>query len=177
MQQFREIRAWSPTPEHLAQLVSDAKSICDIPVHPAGCAEEAVRRADIVVLATSSCSPTIDNDWVSPGSLIISLGAYRPNMREMDPALVARARVVVDSRAAALREAGDIVQGIRERRFSEAHIVAELGEVVTGRAPGRTGEEQVVIFKSLGMAVEDLAAAQLAYARAREHQKGREISL
>ena len=98
-------------------------------------------------------------------------------MREMDPALVARARVVVDSRAAALREAGDIVQGIRERRFSEAHIVAELGEVGTGRAAGRTGEEQVVIFKSLGMAVEDVAAAQLAYARAREHQKGREISL
>jgi ornithine cyclodeaminase len=108
--------------------------------------------------------------------LVISLGAYRPDMREMDPALMARARVIVDSRAAALVEAGDIVQGIREGRWRDAHIAGELGEVIQGRVPGRTAAEEVVVFKSLGMAVEDVTAAQLAYVRARERGTGREIA-
>jgi ornithine cyclodeaminase/alanine dehydrogenase-like protein (mu-crystallin family) len=85
--------------------------------------------------------------------------------------------VIVDSRAAALVEAGDIVQGIREGRWRETHIAGELGEVIRGRVPGRTAVDEVVIFKSLGMAVEDVAAAQLASARARERGTGREISL
>jgi len=94
----------------------------------------------------------------------------------MDPALTARSRVIVDSRAAALVEAGDIVQGIRERRFTEAHIAGELGEVVLGRVSGRRRMDEVVTFKSLGMAVEDVAAARLAYTRAVEQGMGREIS-
>jgi alanine dehydrogenase len=94
----------------------------------------------------------------------------------MDPALVARSRVIVDSRAAALLEAGDIVQGIREGLFTEAHIAAELGEVILRRSPGRAASD-VVILKSLGLAVEDVAAAQLVYARARSQGKGREIPL
>ena len=98
-------------------------------------------------------------------------------MREMDPALTARARVIVDSRAAALVEAGDIVQGIREGRFTDAHIAGELGEVILGRIPGRRTTEEIVIFKSLGMAVEDVAAAQLAYTRAVEQGIGHEILL
>jgi ornithine cyclodeaminase len=98
-------------------------------------------------------------------------------MREMDPALTARARVIVDSRAAALVEAGDIVQGIREGLFTEAHIAGELGEVVLGRVPGRRSVDEVLIFKSLGMAVEDVVAAHLAYTRAVEQKMGQEISL
>jgi len=121
-----------------------------------------------VVIATSSAAPVIENDWVAPGTLVISLGAYRPDMREMDSALVLRARVFVDSRAAAVVEAGDIVQNSKE-------ISGELGEVILGRVPGRTSEQDVVIFKSLGMAVEDVAAAHLVYDRARQLGKGTEI--
>jgi thiomorpholine-carboxylate dehydrogenase len=174
---IREVRAWSPTPDHLARFVADAASIANVRVSTAGSAEAAVRGADVVVLATSSPAPVIQSDWVGPGTLVISIGAYRPEMREMDPELTARARVIVDSRAAALVEAGDIVQGVREGRFPEAHIVAELGDVLLGRIAGRQRAEEVVIFKSLGMAVEDVAAAQLALTRAREQGKGREVRL
>ncbi len=177
MKPFREVRAWSPTPEHLARFVADAASLTDAAVHGAATAEEAARGAAVIVLATSSATPVVQSDWIAPGPLIISLGAYRPEMREMDPVLVARARVIVDSRAAALVEAGDIVQGIREGRFSAAHIAGEIGEVVLGRIPGRRTADDVVIFKSLGMAVEDVAAAQLTYQRAREKGSGLEIAI
>jgi alanine dehydrogenase len=174
---IREVRAWSPTQEHLARFVGDAVSIANVQVRGAASAEAAVRGADVIVLATSSPTPVIESDWVDPGALVISIGAYRPDMREMDPELMARARVIGDSRAAALMEAGDVVHGIREGRFTAAHIVGELGEVILGRIIGRKTADEVVLFKSLGMAVEDIAVAQLAYTRAREQGKGREISL
>jgi ornithine cyclodeaminase/alanine dehydrogenase-like protein (mu-crystallin family) len=96
-------------------------------------------------------------------------------MREMDPELTARARLFVDSRDAALQESGDVLLGIQEGRFTASHIVAEVGEVAAGRAPGRTNDREVTIFKSLGLAVEDVAAAKLVYDRARKVGKGMEI--
>jgi len=174
---FQQVRAWSPTPERVARFVSDARSIVQPTPRIAADAEDAVRGADVIVLATSSAVPVIQSDWIGAGALVISLGAHEPGMREMDPALTARARVIVDSRAAAVVEAGDIVQGIREGHFTEAHIAAELGEVILGRLPGRRATEEIIIFKSLGLAVEDVAAAQLVFARAAEQGIGREISL
>jgi ornithine cyclodeaminase/alanine dehydrogenase-like protein (mu-crystallin family) len=170
---FHEVRAWSPTPEHLARFVSDMQPS----VWQAADAKDAVRGADVIVLATSSATPVILSDWIAPGALVISLGAHEPVMREMDPSLTARARVIVDSRAAALVEAGDIVQGIREGHFTDAHIAGELGEVILGRVPGRRTPQEIILFKSLGMAVEDVAAAQLVLARAREQGIGQEILL
>jgi alanine dehydrogenase len=126
-------------------------------------------------LATASPTPVILDTWVKPGACVISVGACRPNQREMDPALVARGRLVVDSRAAALTESGDVVLGIREGRFGENHIAAELGEVVADRKLGRTDASQITIFKSLGLAVEDVAAADLAYRRATQLAKGASI--
>jgi len=174
---FREVRAWSPAPEHLTRFVSEAGALTHPPLRAAANAKDAVRGADVIVLATSSAVPVIQGDWIASGALIISLGAHEPGMREMDPALTARSRVIVDSRAAARIEAGDIVQGIREGHFTEAHIGAELGEVILGGVAGRRTNEEIVIFKSLGMAVEDVAAAQLVLARAKEHGIGREISV
>jgi ornithine cyclodeaminase len=126
-------------------------------------------------LATASAAPVVADGWVAPGAHVVSVGACRPNQREMDPALVTRARVVVDSRASALQESGDIVLGLREGRFERGHLVAELGEVVSGSVPGRTSESEITVFKSLGLAVEDLAAAHLAFERARQQGKGIEI--
>ena len=127
------------------------------------------------MLATASAAPVVADGWVAPGAHVVSVGACRPNQREMDPALVTRARVVVDSRASALQESGDIVLGLREGRFERGHLVAELGEVVSGSVPGRTSESEITVFKSLGLAVEDLAAAHLAFERARQQGKGIEI--
>jgi ornithine cyclodeaminase len=132
--------------------------------------------ADIIVLATSSPTPVIENGWVKPGAHVISVGACRPTQREIDPALTTRARLFVDSREAALVESGDVVLGIKEGRFSAEHIVAELGEVVNG-AEGRRSDTEVTIFKSLGMAVEDVTAADLAYRRAVERDNGTVLTL
>ncbi len=174
---FGEIRAWSPTPDHLINLVSDVTSAASVPVHAAANAEQAVRGADVIALVTSSATPVIQDVWVSPGALVIAVGACRPDMREMDPDLVARARLFVDSRAAAMVEAGDIVQGIRQGRWNEGHIAGELGEVIIGRTPGRIATDEIVIFKSLGLAVEDVAAAQLAFTHAKEQGKGCAVCL
>jgi len=167
---LREVRAWSPTAANLARFVAEAPV-----VRAAASAEEAVHGADLIVIATASSTPVLQSDWVADGAMVISLGAYRPNMREMDPKLTARARLYVDSRAAALQESGDVLLGIQEGRFTASHIVAEVGEVAAGKAPGRGTDREVTIFKSLGMAVEDVAAAKLVYDHARELGKGTEI--
>ncbi|MGA2591318.1 MAG: ornithine cyclodeaminase family protein [Bryobacteraceae bacterium] len=173
---FREVRAWSPTPAHLQKFVAEAA----VPIRPCQTAAEAVRGADVIALTTASSEPVFANDWVASGAHVISVGACRPNQREMDPALLARARVVVDSRAAAFQESGDIILGEREGRFAKEQVV-ELGEVAAGRAPGRApgraSPSEITVFKSLGLAVEDLVAARLAYQRAREQGKGIEIHL
>src|SRR5215208_5828476 len=106
---FREVALWGRHADHVRTLASSAGR----PVHVAQSAEDAVRGADVVVLATSSPVPVIDDAWVGPGTHVICVGACRPNQREMDPALVVRAHLIVDSRAAALLESGDVVQGIR----------------------------------------------------------------
>jgi alanine dehydrogenase len=170
---FAEVRAWSPTPDHVRQFAAQSA----VPVRVCRSAAEAVRGADVVVLATASATPVVEDSWVAPGTHVVSVGACRPNQREMDPALVARARVVVDSRASAFAESGDIVMGLGEGRFGRGHVAAELGEVVSGGVPGRTSEVEVTVFKSLGLAVEDLAAAHLAFERARQQGKGIEIDL
>ena len=170
---FDDVRVWSPTPGHAQRFADEAPA----PVSVCPSAGKAVEGAGVVVLATASSTPVVEDGWVAPGAHVISVGACRPGHREMDPALVARARVVVDARASAFQESGDIVMGLAEGRFARGHVVAELGEVVSGAAAGRTSEREVTVFKSLGLAVEDLAAAHLAYQRASAAGRGIEIDL
>jgi len=118
--------------------------------------EAVVRNADVVVAVTASPTPVIQSEWVSDGTHIIAVGACIPTQRELDPVLVERARLVVDSRAAALKEAGDVVMGINEGRWTDSHIAAELGEL-----PTRQNDREITVFKSLGLAVEDIFAAHL----------------
>jgi ornithine cyclodeaminase/alanine dehydrogenase-like protein (mu-crystallin family) len=167
---FRETRVWSPTAAHRERFAAGRNA-----VSAAGSAEEAVRGAHVIVVATSAVTPAIASEWVSPGAHVIAIGACRPSQRELDPALVARAALFVDSRAAALQESGDILQGIAEGRFTAGHIRAELGEIVDGTRPGRSARDEVTLFKSLGLAVEDLAAAGLAWRNARELGLGMEL--
>jgi alanine dehydrogenase len=170
VRQFREIRAWSPTPAHLREFAQGV-------VQAAPSAEVAVRGADVILIATSSVTPAIANEWVSEGAHVIAIGACRPSQREIDPALVARAALFTDSRAAVLKESGDVIQSIREGRFAEDHVRAELGEVINGSKPGRQSPQEVTLFKSLGLAIEDLTAADLVYGRARELARGIELIL
>jgi ornithine cyclodeaminase len=174
---IRQVRVWSPTPASRERFVAEMSGHVPATLTAAASAEAAVREADIVVLVTSSPTPVIDAAWVASGAHVIAVGACRPEQREMDPALVASGRLVVDSRAAALVESGDVVLGIAEGRFDASHIAGELGDVVRGALPGRTSPGEITIFKSLGMAVEDVAAADLVYRRALETGAGTQLEL
>jgi ornithine cyclodeaminase len=165
------VRAWSPTAEHLRRFADESGA------EPAPSAEAAVRGAGVVLVATDSVSPVLDSAWVAQGAHVIAIGACRPSQCEIDPALVARAALFVDSKAAALVESGDVVQPIAEGRIQAAHILAELGQVVSGAAPGRRGVEEVTLFKSLGLAIEDLAAAALAWRSAKAAGVGQNLAL
>lgn len=172
-----EVRVWSPTAAHRDSFVRDMSAHVAVPIRAFAAPRDAVAGADLIVLATSSPSPVVESGWVADGAHICAVGACRPDVREMDGALVERARLVVDSRTGALAEAGDVVIPIREGRFTADHIAGELGEVAGGRAAGRTSAREVTIFKSLGMAVEDVAAAELVWRRAAERGIGRAILL
>jgi len=150
VREFREVRAWSPNPGRLRQFATETGALA------VQSAELVVRGADVVVTVTASPTPVIQSEWVGEGTHVIAVGSCVPWQRELDPALVERARLVVDSRAAALKEAGDVVMGIAEGRWTTAHIAAELGDL-----PVRQNEREITVFKSLGLAVEDLFAAQL----------------
>lgn len=154
---WRWIRAWSPSPPRLSRFTEE----CGIEKAPS--AEAAARDADVIVLATSSSEPVLRAGWVAPGTHVISVGAPRPSEREMDPELLRTARVFVDSKESALAESGDI-------RESGAPIVAELGEVLAGIAKGRIRDDEITVFKSLGLAVEDVAAGAMILA-ARRRQR------
>ncbi len=150
VREFREVRTWSQNADRLRQFAAETGALA------LESAEAVVRGADVVVAVTASPTPVIQSDWVSDGTHIIAVGACVPWQRELDPALVERARLVVDSRAAALKEAGDVVMGITEGRWTAEHIAAELGEL-----PTRQNDHEITVFKSLGLAVEDIFAAHM----------------
>jgi ornithine cyclodeaminase len=174
---LREVRVWSRTEAHRRAFADEMQNESEAPIRAVASPEQAVEGADLIVLATASREPVVRSEWIAPGAHIAAVGACRPDQREMDSALVGRARVFVDSRSGALAEAGDIVIAIRDGCFEESRIAGELGELAAGRVAGRTSADEITLFKSLGMAVEDVAAAHLAYVRATERGLGRGIPL
>src|SRR5213082_4070552 len=146
VRRFEEVRVWSPTKAHAEQFAKEigAKAMP---------AEEAVRGADVIVTATNSKTPVLHGSWLKSGCHVNAVGASRPDWREMDDEAMANV-VFVDSREGAMKESGDVI-------LSGAKIYAELGEAFAGKIPSRASE--TTIFKSLGMAVEDIAAATLVY--------------
>ena len=155
---FEEIRVWSPTKENAEQFAKEIGAT-------AMSAEEAVRDADVIVTATSSKTAILKGAWLKPGCHVNAVGACRPDWRELDDAAIERGVVFVDSREGAMKESGDVI-------LSSAKIHAELGEALVGRLPPR--ENETTIFKSLGMAVEDIAAALLVYRSAKDNRKREE---
>lgn len=123
--------------------------------------QEAIQGADIICAATTSRAPVFDGADLQPGTHVSAIGAFTPEMQEIDVTTVQRALVVVDSRAAALEEAGDLIIPLRAGQITPDHIHAELGEIILGRRPGRTSPEQITFFKSVGVAVQDAVAAEI----------------
>jgi ornithine cyclodeaminase len=159
-------------------MADQARSLLPVvDVRLAATSEQAAGEADVICTATTSSTPVFSDHAVRPGTHINAIGAYTPEMQEIDPDTVARSRLFVDSRVAALAEAGDLIQPIRQGRIAEDWIQAELGEVISGERRGRTAPEEITLFKSVGLAVQDAAAAGAILRRAEAEGLGQIIDL
>ncbi len=168
-----EVRVYAPTTAH-ADALRDARP--DITV--AASAQDAVRDADVVTIATSAKRPVLEHAWLGPGAHVNAVGASSPTAWEIEPETVAAAALFCDSRESVRNEAGEFKLAIEQGLISgEEHIRAELGEVVAGAHPGRQSDAELTLFRSLGIGVEDLAAAQVAVDVARRNGLGTEVDL
>ena len=161
---FERARIWSRTRANAERVAAESEA--SFPVEVADSVEEAVRDADVVCTTTSATEPVVRLEWLKQGAHVNAVGASVPTSRELDSETMAAASLFVDRRESAEHEAGEYVIPMREGAIREGHIRAELGEVIAGTAPGRTSERELTVFKSLGLAVEDLAAATYLYERA-----------
>ncbi|WFU08952.1 ornithine cyclodeaminase family protein [Rhizobium sp. CB3090] len=153
-----------------AQQVADEARAFGLTVQAITDLEAAARSADIISCGTLSNTPVIQGEWLKPGAHLDLVGGFKPDMRETDDTSIRRAQVFVDTRAGAMKEAGDIVQPLKSGVLTENAIHAELSELVRGTRPGRTRDDDITLFKSVGAALEDLAGAILAY----EHARGKQ---
>jgi ornithine cyclodeaminase len=172
---FERARVWSRSPERARALATEAGT--PFPVETAASAEEAVRRADVVCTTTSSPEPILRRKWLRDGAHVNAVGSSIPTTRELDTETMASAALFVDRRESTVNEAGDFLFPQREGALGPDHIRAELGELLVGSAVGRASAHELTVFKSLGLAVEDLAAAEHVYRRAREEGAGTEVEL
>ncbi len=167
---FEQARVWSRTAEHARAFADEAKA--SFPVEVAASAEAAVRGADVVVTVTSAREPIVERGWLAPGAHVNAVGSSIPTARELDSATIAAAALFVDRMESTVNESGEYLRAVEEEGIGPDHIRAELGEVLTGSAAGRRSDEELTVFVSLGLAVEDLAAAEYLYRRARSEGAG-----
>jgi ornithine cyclodeaminase/alanine dehydrogenase-like protein (mu-crystallin family) len=163
---LRRVRVASRRAEHARALAGEASRRHAFRVEAVESPEAAVRGADLIVTATSSREPVLRREWIVPGAHLNVVGASVPTSREVDTATMAAARLFVDRRESTLNEAGDYLMAARDGAIGPGHIVAELGELLTGAAEGRRSRDEITLFKSLGLAVEDLASAERVYKNA-----------
>jgi ornithine cyclodeaminase/alanine dehydrogenase-like protein (mu-crystallin family) len=174
---FEQVRVYAPARAH-AQALVEQVGAGRASVSVAESAEDAVREADVVVTATSAREPVLRHAWLKPGAHVNAVGASTPQAREIDTATVAASALFCDSRESLGHEAGEFALAVSEGLITGIeHVRGELGEVLAGLAPGRRDDGELTLFRSLGLAVEDLAAAELAVAVARERGLGTEVEL
>jgi alanine dehydrogenase len=173
----RRVRVWSRNAGAVRAFADEESKKHGLSVEPVTSARGAVEGAEIICTVTASREPVLAGEWLAEGAHVNAVGASLPFARELDTAAVARGRLYVDRRESAVNEAGDFLIPKREGVIGDDHIVGELGELVVGRIPGRRTEREVTLFKSLGLAVEDVAAASFLYQRASVEGRGSRVDL
>ena len=174
---IRRVRVWSRSEDNARRFAERASASHGIEVEPCATAEDAVTGADLICTTTASREPVLRGEWLAPGAHVNAVGAVGADARELDTEAIRRSRLVVDRRESAVNEAGEFVLAKAEGAIGDDHIVGELGELVTGAVPGRTSPEEITVFRGLGIAVEDLAAAQTIHRRAIERGVGVVVEL
>ena len=171
------IRLYSPSGTSAAAIKKEMAPQLNCAIEVAQNAESAVRDADLLVTVTTAKEPILKFEWLKPGAHINAVGSHRPDLREIDGPTLARATIVVDSREAIMAECGDILLALKEKNIGENAIHAEIGEVLAGtKAARRTGDE-ITLYKSVGIAIQDVAAANLVYRKALEKGVGTSVEI
>ena len=152
--------------EAVGRFITDMASSLQLDIIRAASADQVLEEADIICTASSSPTPVFDGGKVREGTHINSVGSHTLRARELDTAIIKRSKIIADSYDACLNEAGDIMIPIQEGAIDKSHLHAELGEVITGKKPGRVDEREIILFKSNGLAIQDVAAAKLVYDKA-----------
>jgi ornithine cyclodeaminase/alanine dehydrogenase-like protein (mu-crystallin family) len=169
---IKRARVVSRNMEHACRFVEEMQASVPFVIEPIVSAKDALHGADLIVTATTAQDSVVKREWIAPGAHINAVGTYSPMTREIDTATMATASLFVDRRESALSEAGDYLLAAGEGAIGPESICAEIGEVVTGAKPGRRSSTEITLFKSLGLAVEDLASAEFIYRQAQTHGVG-----
>lgn len=174
---IRRVRVWSRSGERAKEFAARARKQFDIEIVVASSARDAVEGADVICTITSARTPVLEGAWLAAGAHVNAVGASLPTARELDTAAVARSRLFVDRRESALSEAGDFLIPRGEGAVTDAHIIGELGDLLAGGAQGRLSATDVTLFKSLGLAVEDVAALRHIHTKAVATGAGTRVAL
>jgi alanine dehydrogenase len=176
-QSFEQIFVYSiDPPEKIDAFCAELSEQFGVKMTRANSAEAAVREADVLTLATSAAEPIIDYAWLKKGCHINGIGSHAPHMRELDEQTVCNSRIIADQTSACLAESGDFIIPMKEGKWNESMIAGDLGAVVTGALPGRTNDEEITLFKSNGLAIQDLSTAFAVYERAKAQGVGQEFN-
>jgi alanine dehydrogenase len=163
--------------EAVSKFIKEMSIKLNLEVVKADSPDQILEEADIICTATSSPTPIFNGAKVKEGTHLNSVGSHTPNVRELDTAIIKRSKVIADSYEACLNEAGDIMIPIREGTIDKSHMYAELGEIIIGKKPPRTDDKEITLFKSNGLAIQDVATAKLVYDKAVQAKIGTEIEL
>jgi alanine dehydrogenase len=177
VRKLEKIKLYSPFGASAAALKQEMAPQVRATIEATNSADEAVRDADLVVTVTTAKEPILKKDWLKPGVHINAVGSHRPDLREIDGATLARAKVVVDSREAIMAECGDILLAIKEGSIAKENIHGEIGEVLAGTKPGRARADEITLYKSVGIAIQDVATANLVYHKALKQGVGTNVEI
>ena len=177
IRKLSEIRVYDIFEASAHQLQQSLQKEIGLKINVVPSTREAVVGADLLVTVTTAKVPIVKKEWLQPGMHINAVGSHRPDLREIDGATLAAAKIVVDSREAIMAECGDILLAIQEKAITADHVHAEIGEVLAGKKPGRTNADEITLYKAVGIAIQDVATAHLVYRKALEQHVGTHIEI
>jgi ornithine cyclodeaminase len=177
VRKLSRIKLYSPSGTSARRIKEDLEKPWGLAIEVVDSAQAAVRDSDLLVTVTTAKDPIVQAEWLKPGVHINAVGSHRPDLREIDGATMKRAKVVVDSHDAVMAECGDILLALKEQSIGAADIHGEIGEVLAGVKAGRSSPSEVTLYKSVGIAIQDVAAAQLVYRKALERNVGTDVEV
>ena len=174
---IERVRVWSRSEDRAKEFAARARKQFDVEIAVSGSAREAVEGADVICTITAARTPVLEGAWLSPGAHVNAVGASLPSARELDTAAVVRSRMFVDRSESTMAEAGDFLIPRSERAITDAHILGELGDLLAKNVEGRVNRDDITLFKSLGLAVEDVAALRYIHGQAIAAGVGTRVAL